>query len=159
MSLNTTPRTWVNPLVVTDAHLNTEIRDALIGLQAAWVSYTPTLTGITLGNGSVVASYYQQGKTIHMRLRFTAGSSSTFSGTFNVTLPVTAASTYALNDAIGAGSLDQAAAPTSSRTAATAAIASTTNLFLIAAGTVTATAPWTWTTGDTFSLTATYEAA
>ena len=45
MSLNTTAATWVSGSVVTAAQMNTEIRDAVNGLQAAWTAYTPTTTG------------------------------------------------------------------------------------------------------------------
>lgn len=48
--------------------------------QAAWASWTPTLTGITLGNGTVVAKFLQIGKTVQFRFEFTMGSTSVISG-------------------------------------------------------------------------------
>jgi hypothetical protein len=44
VSINYTPRTWVAGEVVTAAFMNTEVRDALTGIQAAWTVYTPTWT-------------------------------------------------------------------------------------------------------------------
>jgi hypothetical protein len=42
----------------------------------AWSTYTPTITGFTLGNGTITGKYTQIGKTVIFRARFTYGSSS-----------------------------------------------------------------------------------
>lgn len=89
MSLNTTPRTWVTGEVVTAAEMNAEVRDALTGIQAAWTSYTPTLTNITLGTGgTVVAAWRQIGKTIEYRIVISLGTGGAFTGTAQATLPI-----------------------------------------------------------------------
>lgn len=55
----------------------------------AWASYTPTLTNITLGNGSLSGAYTQIGKTIIGRILFKMGSTSGVSGQMRFGLPVT----------------------------------------------------------------------
>lgn len=55
----------------------------------SWVSYTPTLTNFTVGNGSFSAAYTQIGSTVHVRFRFTYGSTSTApGGAFTASLPI-----------------------------------------------------------------------
>lgn len=72
MGLNTTPRTWVAGEKPPASTWNTEIRDAFTGIQAAWTSYTPTLTNVTLGTGGTVQGWYHQiGHTIRFRALIT----------------------------------------------------------------------------------------
>jgi hypothetical protein len=42
----------------------------------AWTSYTPTLTNMTLGNGTITARYAKLGKIVLVRITFTLGSTS-----------------------------------------------------------------------------------
>ena len=58
---------------------------------AAYTSFTPTLGGWTLGNGTFLAYYKVLGKMVHYYGRFTFGSTSSVpaSGAFTVTLPET----------------------------------------------------------------------
>lgn len=95
MSLNTTPRTWVAGEVVTAAHLNTEVRDALAGVQAAWTAYgsassfTAAGGGFALGNGTWLGRYQRIGKTIDFYVKVTLGSTTTVgSGNYRIELPV-----------------------------------------------------------------------
>lgn len=164
MSLNTTPRTWISGEVVSAAQMNTEIRDAIAGIEAEWDAWTPTLTGFTLGNGSLTARYRRVGKTVDFRVQFTAGSTSTFTAGFILTLPVAAAAAgYPAETALGAAALYDASAGASSRMGGTAVYTGAGAFFLLAdrdvPSTVGNTAPWTWATGDKFSVTGTYEAA
>lgn len=157
MGLNTTPRTWVAGEKPPAATLNTEIRDALTGIQAAWTSYTPTLTNITLGNGTVVARYLQIGKTITVSFLFTAGSTTTYGGAFSVSLPVTA---QAGNASLAVGGC--LANPAGTRFACVAGLASTTTVSfaLPGGGSVgSPSAPGTWGTTSVMGFTITYEAA
>lgn len=62
----------------------------------AWVSYTPVWTAATtnpaLGNGTLVGRYQRVGRTIHLHINLTAGSTTTFgSGNYSLSLPVAAA--------------------------------------------------------------------
>lgn len=53
-------------------------------------SYTPTLAGITIGNGSVVATYLQIGKFCIYQIKVTWGTTTSSSGNVTITLPVAA---------------------------------------------------------------------
>lgn len=78
----------------------------------AWTSYTPTLTNITLGNGTVSTRYIQIGKTIFWRGEYVPGTTSSVTGTISMTIPVTARSDagYELGVApIGTGAVIQSA--------------------------------------------------
>lgn len=97
MSINYTPRTWVAGEVVTAAFMNTEIRDALTGIQAAWTAYTPTATNFTVGNGTLLGRWQRLGKTaVGIRINFTAGSTSSYTASqAQVSLPAAAHATGA----------------------------------------------------------------
>lgn len=105
MSLNTTPRTWVIAEVVSAAEMNTEIRDAITGLQASWTSYTPswTATGTApaIGNGQLLGKWQQIGKSIDVQINVIPGSTTTFgTGSYSFSVPVASDSTPAIT-AIG----------------------------------------------------------
>lgn len=129
------------------------------GYMGAWTGYTPTFTGITVGNGTSSFTYVQQGKTVHVRGRFTFGSTSAVTGAASISLPVTAtAANFVANLTARAGGTDYAMLP----------IATTTTIGVNALGssgtytnrvTVSSTVPGTWTTNDYITFSATYEAA
>jgi hypothetical protein len=129
------------------------------GYMGAWTGYTPTLTGITLGNGSVSFTFVQQGKTVHVRGRVTFGSTTAVTGAASISLPVTAtAANFVANLTARAGGVDYAMLP----------IATTTTIGVNALGsaatyanrvTVSNLIPGTWTTSDFITMSATYEAA
>jgi hypothetical protein len=54
-----------------------------------WATYTPSNTGITLGNGTQTARYVKVGKTVFVSYKLTLGSTSSFSGAIYVGLPST----------------------------------------------------------------------
>lgn len=102
MSLNTAPRTWVVGEVVTASELNTEIRDAITGIQAAWTGYTPALTAPTtsptLSTGSsITGSFGRYGKTIMGWIDVNYGTAgfSPGSGVYEISIPVAAGATPA----------------------------------------------------------------
>jgi hypothetical protein len=128
----------------------------------AWTSYTPTFTGFTLGNGTInVAKFCQIGKTVHLKLQVTLGSTSSVTSGITPSLPVNATidnTTSASTCALIAGGV-----------AATGMVAlqssTSARLFpLLASGTyvtntnTSATIPGTWTTGNIFGFSMTYEA-
>jgi hypothetical protein len=129
------------------------------GYMGAWTGYTPTFTGITTGNGTSSFTYVQQGKTVHVRGRFTFGSTSAVTGAASISLPVTATSVnFVANLTARAGGADYAMLP----------IATTTTIGVNALGsagtytnrvTVSNLIPGTWTTNDFITFSATYEAA
>lgn len=129
----------------------------------AWESWTPTLTNLTLGNGTATAAFIRIGRTIHYRFRFLLGSTSAVGTAPRFSLPVAAASGYTvgtfpigdvlLNDTGTAAWRAQACLVTT-----TAALL----LYYVAAETsanVTATAPFTWGATDYIEVSGTYEAA
>ncbi|GAA4358385.1 hypothetical protein [Angustibacter luteus] len=166
MSLNTTPRTWVTGEVVTAAMNNTEIRDALAGIQAGWTSYTPAWTAganPVIGNGSIAGAYLQVGKRVDFRIDVTMGSTTTYgSGQWRLSLPTTPvariwrwlANCY---DASASGYYGAWAAWLSSGPYAIVWAPATT------AGNndraIGAASPFTWATGDVLSVNGTYENA
>ena len=58
-------------------------------LSTSWTTYTPTNSGITLGNGTQTARYAKSGKTVYVSYRLVLGSTSSFSGDIRVGLPST----------------------------------------------------------------------
>lgn len=160
MSVNYTPRTWTAGLLVNETHLNTEIRDLSNGLQGAWTTYSPTLTNITVGNGTQSARYMQVGKTIKVFYKLTLGSTSSV-GNASISLPVTALDT---DWSIGGTAFDTSA---SARYAITAFASSTTTLAFRALSTggqlvvFSGTVPFgaAFATGDIVVVSGDYEAA
>ena len=55
-----------------------------------WTTWTPTLTNITAGNGTVTAKYLQVGKMVNVYFKFILGSTSAITGNPTFTLPVSA---------------------------------------------------------------------
>lgn len=66
----------------------------------AWISYTPTWTNLTVGNGTNNFAYKQIGKIVFVRGQFIFGSTSSISGAVSVSLPVTAKS-FTVKHALG----------------------------------------------------------
>jgi hypothetical protein len=131
-------------------------------MQAAWTDYAAAWTAVTtnpaIGNGTIDASYHRIGKTVHFVVKVTMGSTTTLgSGQWRISLPFTAAQTR------WRAQLDMQCA--ASPYGWTAVATSSTVLGLTAAPTtagnsdrsVSSTVPGTWTTGDTFTITGTYE--
>lgn len=135
------------------------VHNSLATVVAAWTSFTPSITGLTLGSPS--ARYTQIGKTVHVQV---VGATSAHSGSFTFTLPVAAVvagsarvigSSYAEDVSSGLLFVGIARLTASSGTACQFIAASVT-------GTNTsfsATAPFTWAVGDVLSFSLTYEAA
>ena len=160
MGLTATPRTWVTAEVVTAAMMNAEIRDAVNGLEAAWTSYTPTVSTWTLGNGTATGKYMQVGKTINFRINFTFGSTSVASGQVSFSLPVTSVALFSTpGDPIGTATFRDASVPAND--SGPLILSSTTQCQprLASLAVTGVSTPWTWAAGDLISLSGTYEAA
>jgi len=56
----------------------------------ASTSWTPTITGLTVGNGTLSGNYVQQGKLVIARFKFTFGSTSAITSNLFSTMPVSA---------------------------------------------------------------------
>jgi hypothetical protein len=132
---------------------------AIVG---AWAAYTPTLTNWTLGNGTLVGKYAQIGKSIHVRVELTLGSTSTMSGSLIISTPVTRAPLPGGYVAVGTCSMRDVSAPANHIGVATL---SGGDFVLGTSGTngaiafVSGGSPFTFASGDIVTLHATYEAA
>ncbi len=60
----------------------------------AWTSFTPTLSGWTIGNGSFTAAYSKIGRLVNVRGNFLGGSTTTAASFFDMTPPVAANGFY-----------------------------------------------------------------
>jgi hypothetical protein len=124
-----------------------------------FADYTPSYTNITIGNGTVVARYGQQGKFIFVIWDFIFGSTSSIGSASRVSLPKTAKSTSYIGSMYGldSGTLEVIGQVT---------LGSSTEMKMIlpfngtyGATQPTATFPWTWTTNDRITLSMVYEEA
>jgi hypothetical protein len=59
-----------------------------------WVSYTPTLSGVTIGNGTLSAAYNRIGDLVTVTVRFALGSTSAITGAVYISVPISATMDY-----------------------------------------------------------------
>lgn len=134
------------------------LADILTALTAVPSAWTPTLTNLTQGSGTVTAKYRRIGKGIDWYFRFVYGAGSAVGTDPTFTLPATPATFYPVNegfgsfpgeahivDASGAARAGNIIHPTST-TAGVNFFNATPTLTQI-----TATVPWTWTTSDSIT--------
>jgi hypothetical protein len=154
------PSNAVSGTQIPAATTNAILADLTIigGTQTA---YTPTVTGITLGNGTVAGTFKQVDKEVDFEVVFTFGSTSALTAQPTFTLPATA---LKANWAVKANILDSSAAVYFD----TVAIATSTTVVgaftasTVAAGnyqTVISTRPMTWAVGDVLYIAGRYLAA
>ncbi|HEX5704888.1 MAG TPA: hypothetical protein VFX97_16945 [Pyrinomonadaceae bacterium] len=137
-------------------------------LGAAWASYVPTWTNITVGNGTVTAKFQQIGKTVFVVVHLVFGSTTAVSGAGIFSLPVTSVALVGAANATPLGVsqfYDTSAGQNSagnvvltSTTTALLGVAKTDGTYLQTVGT-SSTVPFTWTTGDEIHAEFFYEAA
>lgn len=128
----------------------------------AYTSYAPTLTNVTVGNGTLSSKYTVVGKQVHYYGFFTLGSTSSITGIIGVALPVTA-----ISQAIGISAARLLETGVNSVMGQIFFAALTRfDIYAIGAASTYAgwaatssTVPFTWGTGDQFSWNVTYEAA
>lgn len=150
-----------NILQLGDADLSGMSLNGLI-----WSTWSPTLTNITIGNGSIQARYTRVGKLVCFRLKLEFGSTTSFSGSPTFSLPATATlltgsgtehfGTGIALDAGVAAYMIRAYLNSTTTVVAHAEVASGTYLTNAA---MSATVPFTWATGDLLQINGTYEAA
>jgi len=150
------------------------INDAMEAVQAKlgagagtigeWTSYTPTFTGLTVGNGNLQFGYTQINKIVHVVGVMYFGSTTSIASTPVMSLPVNRYSSAL--EALGTGYLGD----TGTGTYMMFPLSQTTNgviLFganhtvgsFIIEGGINATSPFTWTANDRISVNLTYRAA
>ncbi len=129
-------------------------------LGGTWQTYTPTFSGMTLGNGTTQAKYSVVGKTVHVTLTIFAGSTTTYSGTIAISLPRATASWYSTSTVLGSGAVHNGTGATRRLTAPIWASSTTFNQVLeTTSGFVTNTTPFTFGTSAIINCNLTYEAA
>lgn len=144
---------------ITEAMLSTATGE----LGAAWVSYTPTFGGTTLGNGNVFGRYFTIGKTTIFQALFGLGSTSAMTGPLTVTLPITANASI-LEESVQVQYYDASAgfrykgicASITTTTATISAIGTAGNYAISAA--ISNVVPFTWAQTDEVRVFGTYEA-
>lgn len=128
-----------------------------------WTTWTPTWSGLTVGNGTVIARYVQFNKTIIAKTYLSFGSTTSITGPLDMTLPVTPTNNN------GIPFLGWASYQDGSSTiyfGATGWIGGSTVRFIryvntanqITNAELSNVAPFTWGTGDTINTTIIYEA-
>lgn len=144
---------------------SSQVTSGLIASEA-WTTYSPTLTNITVGSGTLDAAYIRLGRTIHYRIKFVFGAGSAVGTSPTYTLPVAPHAIYTQFHPMA----DDVKYLDSGTTVfeGTSEFNSGSSVTLLsplsaAAGitrqSVTATVPMTWATGDTIYVIGTYEAA
>lgn len=124
-----------------------------------WTAFTPTVSsGLTVGNGVWSAAYMQIGKTVHIRIRFTFGTTSAVTGAIALGLPVTAGAASYSSGLMLAGGGNYPSSVVTGTSTLTIYAQNASGTYLSRTNT-SATIPATWTTSDAFNLSATYEAA
>jgi hypothetical protein len=127
-----------------------------------WTTWSPTINGITIGNGTTIARYQKIGKILNFYFRFTFGSTSSISGAFvNFSLPITPSQANHIFQGIiyDAG---VAAYPVFAEYAGSAMVEVRV---MSASGTYvgglnfSSTVPMTWGTNDNFVFSGSYEVA
>lgn len=147
---------------LTNAGLSTAAGE----IGAAWQSWTPTWTNLTVGNGTLnVAKYIQIGKTVRFYLKFTLGSTSSVGGSISFTTPTTISSNHTTAGSPGSAFVRIEDAGTRNFVGWADIITTTTMriLYYSVSGTTiivsatSSTAPMTWTTGDAIAVKGFYE--
>lgn len=130
-------------------------------LGGTWRTYTPTITGLTIGNGSITGRYAVIGKTVTGTLFFTAGSTTTYSGIFSFSLPIATAGWYTGDYVpLGHGAVHNGTGTTRRITQAVWSTTTTFRMFLeTTSGFVTNVAPFTFGTSAAITANFTYEKA
>jgi hypothetical protein len=138
---------------------------SLGGTNTAWTSYTPTWTGLTVGNATQIVVYKQIGKTVIVRGQVTMGSTTSFGSDWTFSLPVTSKS-FA-NNFVHFGTVEFRDAGTgvnygtvgySDQNNFYIFVLNASSTYLSRSG-ISSTVPFTWVNGDSFSFYAIYEAA
>jgi hypothetical protein len=128
----------------------------------AWITWTPTISNVSIGNGTVSARYQQTGNVISFSVKVTFGSTTTISGSPSISLPVVANSPayFAVNvtDSGVASYTANGIIPSSVLSTIFLDLIDTTSSRAISAA-FSSTSPFTWGTNDNFTISGSYEVA
>lgn len=122
-------------------------------LTTAWTSWTPTLTNLTLGSGTLTAKKIQINKLLIWRFKFLYGAGSAVGTAPTMTLPATPHADYnSYSDLMGVGGLRDNSAGTLRQCQGWLVTGSTIQLNVSNSTgdsvNITATVPWTWAASD-----------
>lgn len=136
--------------------------DQNAGGGAAWATWTPTYTNLTIGSGTVTSKYSHVGRKVIWKYQFTYGAGSAVGTAPTLTLPVAAA------DNIESGSCPVRILDSGTNTFVGCLVPSSTTGVIVQClksdGTyvtkygIDVNTPMTWATGDQFAFTLEYEA-
>jgi hypothetical protein len=131
-----------------------------------WTAYTPSWTSTgtapAIGNGSLVGAYRIDGKTLFIRLRMVAGSTTTFgTGSWSFSLPAGVTSVTGTQQYITARGVDVSASANYSGSGRVVSAATAIEGIHIGSGTafISNTTPFTWANTDEFHMTGAVEVA
>jgi hypothetical protein len=132
----------------------------------AWTDWVPTLSNLTLGNGTITARYHRVGRTVHFFFSFVLGSTSAVGTQPGITLPFTMAAGISAGDApLGLGACLDAGAANYLAIIQSAGgnntqwrVLDTTSANGVYTS-ISATVPFTWGTGDSLFANGVFEAA
>jgi hypothetical protein len=145
--------------LVADSSTATGLKWANGATQFPWVSYSPSIGGLTLGNGTISTRYQAIGKTYIVNITVTLGSTSAITGDLRFGLPTSAnkfsaGSTWLEDVSVGVYTGTVLINTTDIYVRATA-----TNATYGTTSNLSSTVPFTWATGDNIIVQATFEAA
>jgi hypothetical protein len=128
--------------------------------EPAWTTWSPTVTGLTKGNGTEVARYRLNGKMVDIFYQFTLGSTSSITGQVYLTPPYNSLYTLAIECAYfsDAGVADVPAGIFMPLSVIYPKSIGATQTYINQAQ-LNATTPFTWGTGDMFNFNFSYEVA
>ena len=158
-----TNKTLTSPKLNEDVALtstSTEL-NALDGQTGAWTSFTPSIAGLTLGNGSLSGAYVKIGKTVNFRVILSFGTTSAISA-LTLTFPVTISGFYtSLSHIANVTFYD-----TSSGVLNSGMVRSDGKIYVLSASnpysqvaSLSSDVPFTWANGDYMAITGTYQAS
>jgi hypothetical protein len=124
---------------------------------SAWISYTPTFSSFTLGNGTVVARYNIVGKTMFIRFALTLGSTSSVTGGIGFSLPSGFVTNFTNQSPVGEGyatisGVNYFVAPVVQSATSLTAFTMIASTSFLTAGDMSATAPATWVNGSKLDM-------
>jgi hypothetical protein len=152
--------TYLNDVDRLDIHNGTTHVPAVS--TGAWISYTPTFTNFTLGNGTILAKYNVIGKTMFIRIRLQLGSTSSVTGSFSFTLPSGFSTPINNASPIGEGfatitGANRFIAPVNFGSSAFGMFTMFSDGTYLSAGDVSSTAPGTWGNGSLLDMNVRFE--
>lgn len=131
----------------------------------SWASYTPTWTGMTIGNAVVTAKWRKHGKTVVGSVKMVAGTTTSFSSGVTFSLPVSAVTVESTPCGTVVFFDVSAAFDTVGQVRINSGLAAANIVPILASGTYlqavqcSSTIPFTWATGDIIWANFCYEAA